>query len=89
MSTRNAENFEQWIRNEFRELNTSLEEIYFAQEKKENVEGIGDNLKQQLLKEGSELISRLLVEGNTDEGFDSGFDLLGIPVPRRAISLDL
>lgn len=39
--------------------------------------GIGDNIKAQLAAEGNELITLLLDEGNTDEGFDNGFELLG------------
>jgi len=77
MTTRNAEIFEQWIRQEFKQLNTSLEDLYFSQARRENVDGVGEDLKQQLLRQGSELIAKLLVEGNTDEGFDSGFNLLG------------
>lgn len=77
MSTQNAEIFELWIRQEFKEINTSLEELYFAQEQRENIEGVGEELKQELLTKGNELMAKLLVEGNTDEGFDSGFNLLG------------
>lgn len=77
MTTRTSANFDDWIRSDFKQINTELEELYFAQELRENVEGIGDHLKQQLLEEGKTHITALLKEGNTDQGFDSGFDLLG------------
>ncbi len=58
-------------------MNTALEELYFAQENRDNVEGVGDTIKQQLVAEGRDHIAQLLKEGNTDEGFDQGFELLG------------
>ncbi|MBH0043765.1 PrnB family protein [Pseudoalteromonas sp. SWXJZ10B] len=69
--------FDHWIRTEFVTLNSELEQLYWQQTDKANVEGIGEALKQQLEKEGNVLISNLLAEGNTDQGFDSAFDLLG------------
>ncbi len=39
--------------------------------------GIGDKIKKLLVDEGKHFIVDLLREGNTDEGFDHGFDLLG------------
>ena len=51
--------------------------MYFATDNPEIVEGIGDDLKAQLVAEGTELIADLLGEGNTDEGFEAQFDLLG------------
>lgn len=77
MTTRHARSFDEWIRNDFKQMNTVLENLYFAQEERENVSGVGDDIKQQLLAEGKSFIMKLLREGNTDEGFDSGFDLLG------------
>ena len=77
MSTANTQRFEDWIRSDFKAINTELENLYFAQEKRECVTGVGALLQQQLYAEGNALIKPLLVEGNTDEGFDSGFDLLG------------
>lgn len=38
---------------------------------------VGDLSKKRLVEEGRSYIIDLLDEGNTDEGFDSGFDLLG------------
>lgn len=77
MRTPLASDFDNWIRSDFRDMNTALEELYFAQEDRDNVDGIGDAIKQQLVAEGRDFISRLLREGNTDEGFDQGFELLG------------
>ena len=75
--TANVESFDQWIRSSFIEINTELEQLYQQQDDKANVEGIGETLKNQLEGEGRALIVKLLAEGNTDEGFDAGFDLLG------------
>ncbi len=75
--SRNVEAFDAWIRSTFVELNTALEEQYFAQEDRANVEGVGDDLKQQILDEGRVFVRALANEGNTDEGFDQAFDVLG------------
>ncbi len=75
--TPGAEAFDRWIRGSFVEMNTELEEIYFAQENREAVEGIGDDIKQQLVEEGTPHIVALLAENNTYEVFDSGFSVLG------------
>jgi hypothetical protein len=76
-TTPNTEKFDAWIRGEFVELNTRLEELYFASETPESVEGVGEELKKQLVERGKVFIIDLLREGNTDEGFEAGFDLLG------------
>ena len=75
--TANTENFDRWIRSDFVLLNTKLEELYFASDDPQNVEGTGEDIKQQLVEDGKAFIVELLKEGNTDEGFDAGFDLLG------------
>jgi len=75
--TTNVAAFDKWIRSNFRETNTELEEIYFAQENRAAVQTVGDSIKKRLVEEGRSYIVDLLAEGNTDEGFDSGFDLLG------------
>ena len=75
--TINAERFDEWIRGRFAQINTELEEIYFSSENPEDVEGKGDDLKTQLVDEATVFIVDLLNEGNTDEGFDAGFDVLG------------
>jgi len=73
----NTDNFDAWIRGGFVAVNTELENLYFKEENPEEIEGIGEDLKQKLLADGKALIAPLLDEGNTDEGFDAGFDLLG------------
>jgi hypothetical protein len=75
--TSNTEAFDDWIRNDFKQMNTALEELYFVRDDRSDVEGVGDHIKSRLLQEGRGYIKALLDEGNTDEGFDSGFDLLG------------
>ncbi len=75
--TPNSQAFDQWIRTDFVALNTALEEIYFSSDTPESVVGKGDSLKQQLESEGRVFIEALLAEGNTDEGFDAGYELLG------------
>ena len=75
--TTNADRLDQWIRGNFVALNTELEELYFATENPEIVEDIGNDLKEQLVEEGKVFIIDLLKEGNTDEGFEPQFDLLG------------
>ena len=75
--TSNTEAFDDWIRNDFKQMNTTLEELYFAREDRNEVEGTGDDIKTRLLEEGRSFIKALLDEGNTDEGFDSQFDLPG------------
>ncbi|WP_330926650.1 PrnB family protein [Candidatus Sororendozoicomonas aggregata] len=77
MATRLSRAFDDWIRKDFKAINSELESLYFAQQARENVSDIGENLKQDLVIQGNHFVSRLLKEGNTDEGFDSGFDLLG------------
>ena len=75
--TINAERLDNWTRGNFVVLNTQLEELYFASDNPEEVEGIGDDIKEQLVEEGKALIVNLLNEGNTDEGFEAQFDVLG------------
>lgn len=74
---KNTDKFDHWLRTSFCQLNDELEKLYWQQDDKANVEGIGTQLKAQLSEEGIALISTLLMEGNTDDGFDSAFDLLG------------
>jgi monodechloroaminopyrrolnitrin synthase PrnB-like protein len=76
VSTR-AEAFDRWIRGPFVELNTELEEQYFRQADRAQVEGIGDSLKATLRDEGHVHIVGLLKEGNTGDGFRSAFNVLG------------
>jgi len=69
--------FDSWIRSSFVEMNTELEQLYFAQDDRSATQDIGDSIKSQLVEEGRGYIVDLLAEGNTDEGFDQAFDLLG------------
>ena len=73
----NFDAFDGWIRNGFKEMNTALEELYFAQDKREDVASTGQEIKQALVEEGRQYIAALLAEGNTDQGFENGFELLG------------
>jgi hypothetical protein len=72
-----VEAFDGWIRSGFVELNTTLENLYFAQTDRANVEGVGDDLKARLRDEGRAYVVDLLAEGNTGDGFESGFAVLG------------
>ena len=60
--TTNAERFDHWIRGTFAELNTQLEERYFAQADRAVVTGVGEELKTQLRAEGNDHVARLLAE---------------------------
>ncbi|EED34266.1 conserved domain protein [Luminiphilus syltensis NOR5-1B] len=75
--TGNVENFDRWIRSEFADLNTVLENAYFQRSDRADVTAVGAAEKGQLRAAGTAHIVELLREGNTDEGFDAGFDLLG------------
>jgi hypothetical protein len=76
MSSRAAA-FDHWIRTSFVELNTELEELYFAQDDRAQVVDIGDPLKEQLRQQGHVHVVALLEEGNTGAGFDTAFAVLG------------
>jgi hypothetical protein len=75
--TSRAEAFERWIRTSFVEMNTELEELYFAQDDRSAVMGRGDATKAELRDEGRGYVVELLAEGNTGDGFDSAFGVLG------------
>jgi hypothetical protein len=76
MSAR-AEAFDRWIRGPFAEMNTELEELYFAQQDRSRVVGVGDPVKAALRDEGLVHVRGLLAEGNTGDGFASAFGVLG------------
>jgi len=76
MSTR-AEAFESWIRKSFVAMNTELEKLYFALEDRTQIMGRGDPVKRQLQEEGHAFVAALLAEGNTGDGFESAFGVLG------------
>jgi hypothetical protein len=73
----NAEAFEHWIRTSFVQMNTELENLYFAKEDRGQVIGYGDPIKARLRDEGHAYVVALLAEGNTGEGFDSAYGVLG------------
>ncbi|HET8611870.1 MAG TPA: monodechloroaminopyrrolnitrin synthase PrnB family protein [Sphingomonas sp.] len=72
-----AQAFDHWIRGEFVELNSTLEALYWEQEDRSAVEGVGDDLKAQLRDGGHAHIVALWREGNTGDGFESAFGVLG------------
>jgi hypothetical protein len=76
MST-NAEKFDHWIRTRFVDLNSELEELYFASPDRAAVEGLGAAQKKAIVDEGLVHVGALRREGNTDEGFDVAYDVLG------------
>src|SRR5262245_64145750 len=72
-----AEAFDRWIRSAFVSMNTELEELYFAQADRTRIEGTGDTIKAALRDEGHVHVVGLLMEGNTGDGFESAFNVLG------------
>jgi hypothetical protein len=75
--TNNVEAFEHWIRTSFVQMNTELENLYFAGSDRSRVVGIGESVKEALRDEGHRYIVELLAEGNTGDGFDIAFGVLG------------
>lgn len=76
MSTK-ADAFDRWIRTSFVQMNTELENLYFAQSNRAQVIGVGDPIKSSLRDEGHVHVAELLAEGNTGDGFDIAFGVLG------------
>jgi hypothetical protein len=72
-----AEGFDHWIRGAFVEMNSALEALYFAQGDRGAVEGVGDWIKHELRDEGHAHVVALWREGNTGDGFESAFGVLG------------
>jgi hypothetical protein len=75
--TENVVAFDHWIRSSFVAMNDELEAIYFAGTDRAVVGKAGEGIREQLLNDGRNFIIPLLREGNTDEGFEAAFDLLG------------
>ncbi len=69
--------FDQWIRNDFRDMNTELENVYFKHSQNLQIPAEGQPIRDALLADGRIHVSALLKEGSTDEGFESAYDLLG------------
>lgn len=76
MSTK-VGNFDRWIRTSFVQMNTELENLYFAQSDRACVTDIGGSIKRALQEEGHVHVVELLAEGNTGDGFDIAFGVLG------------
>jgi hypothetical protein len=75
--TNHVEAFEHWIRTSFVQMNTELENLYFASNDRSRVEGVGERIKAALRDEGHRYVVTLLEEGNTGDGFDVAFGVLG------------
>ncbi len=75
--TANAELFDRWIRTSFVAMNTELENLYFAQDDRSQAIGVGDAIKHTLRDEGHAHVVALLAEGNTGDGFETAFNVLG------------
>jgi monodechloroaminopyrrolnitrin synthase PrnB-like protein len=75
--TKNAASFDRWIRTSFVEMNTALENLYFEREDRAQVDGVGDTIKAELRDTGHAYVVELLKEGNTGDGFESAFGVLG------------
>jgi hypothetical protein len=75
--TTHSEAFDHWIRNSFAGINTELENLYFAQDDRLDVTRAGAGLKQRLRAEGHVHVVALLAEGDTGDGFENAFGVLG------------
>jgi hypothetical protein len=75
--SKHSEAFDRWIRGSFMEINTTLENIYFAQTDRSDVTRVGGDLKQLLRDEGHVHVVALLAEGDTGDGFANAFGVLG------------
>ncbi len=76
MST-HSDSFDRWIRGSFVQINTELENLYFAQDDRADVTRSGAELKAQLRDEGHVHVVALLAEGDTGDGFATAFGVLG------------
>jgi hypothetical protein len=72
-----SDSFDRFIRGPFMEINTELENLYFAQDDRADVSRVGANLKTQLRDEGHTHVVALLAEGDTGDGFETAFGVLG------------
>ena len=75
--TTHVEAFEHWIRTAFVQMNTELENLYFESSDRSRITDIGDPIKAALRDEGHGYVVELLAEGNTGDGFDIAFGVLG------------
>jgi hypothetical protein len=72
-----SDTFDRWIRGPFADINTELENLYFAQDDRADVSIGGAALKSQLRDEGQVHVVALLAEGDTGDGFETAFGVLG------------
>jgi len=72
-----SDDFDRWIRSAFMEINTELENLYFAQGDRADVTQSGAALKARLRDEGHVHVVALLAEGDTGDGFATAFGVLG------------
>jgi len=72
-----AQLFDTWIRGAFVAMNSELEHMYFAQSDRVNVDGVGESIKGRLRDEGHAHVLELWREGNTGDGFEIAFGVLG------------
>ena len=75
--SKHSEAFDHWVRSSFMQINTELENLYFAQDDRSDVSRSGQNLKSQLRDEGHVHVVALLAEGDTGDGFAIAFGVLG------------
>lgn len=70
--------FDRWIRNDFADLNTELEEGYFAAKTQILLDRAElDDIKQRLMREGADLIRRIAESRAVPEGPHARYELLG------------
>jgi hypothetical protein len=70
MATSGVHRFDEWIRGRFRDLNTELEELYFARGPGGPIRDAGLAQKGALYQEGRELVSGLSARGDDEELYD-------------------
>jgi hypothetical protein len=71
------EAFDSWIRGRFRDLNTELEERYFALQNRVDVESVAPELKAALQEEGDAHVEAIAVLPMLDLDAERGYELLG------------
>lgn len=72
-----AEAFHRWIRGGFRQLNTGLEGVCFARKQRHAVQGVGDDLKPELVEQGRTRIADILNERGVCQDDEQSYNLLG------------
>jgi hypothetical protein len=73
-----VDQFDRWLRNEFVELNTELDEAYFAARSQVLLDDpVLDKIKQTLLLDGAKLVDQLAESGQLPESVGERYQLLG------------